>query len=65
MDETHTLEENIQKIEALIDAVHRLQIEKQNLVFDLIQYQLDSLDMLAHEASQSLDAIKFWMASKK
>ena len=64
MDETHTLEENLRKIEALIDAVHKLQQSKNDLVFDVIKYQLESLEALAVEARESLDAIRFWMASK-
>lgn len=58
MDRNHTLNENIEKIQALIDGVSKLQKMSNDLTFSAILFQLDSLKTLSDETFESLESIR-------
>lgn len=58
MDKNHSVEANLDKIQALIDAVNRLYKASNDLTFSAIMFQIDSLRSLSNETVQSLEAIR-------
>lgn len=58
MDENHTLKENFDKVEALIEGVAKLQKASNDLTFSAILFQLESLKVLSEETHESLETIK-------
>lgn len=58
MDENHSIEENLDKIQALIEAVVKLQKTSNDLTFSAILFQLESLKTLSEETFQSLEALR-------
>lgn len=59
MDSTHTTKENCKKVEALIAAVQRLNNQKAFYPTHILIHEIESLDALAAEAQESLDAIRY------
>lgn len=57
MDETHSVEENLEKIKALIDAVHKLYSVSNELTFSALLFQLETLKTLSEETFESLETI--------
>ena len=58
MDQTHTLKENLDKVESLIDAVVKLQKTSNDLTFSAILFQLESLKALSEETHESLQTVR-------
>jgi len=58
MDQNHTVRENLDKMEALIEAVGKLQKASNDLTFGAILFQLESLKVLAEETQQSLETVR-------
>ena len=58
MDETHTISENLNKVQALIDAVHQLYTASNELTFAALVYQIETLKVLSEESFESLEAVR-------
>ncbi len=65
MDETHSLEENLEKIQALIDAVHQLYKTSNDMTYAAIVFQLESLRTLSNETFESLEKIREIITQQK
>ena len=58
MDELHTIQENFDKVQSLIDAIGTLYEERDNFSHPALIFQLESLKTLSDEATESLDTLK-------
>ena len=58
MDETHTINENLNKVQALIDAIQQLYKASNDLTFGALVYQIETLKVLSEESFESLEAIR-------
>ncbi len=58
MDENHSIEENIAKIQALIEAVGKLYQVSNELTYSALVFQLQSLKTLSDETFESLETIR-------
>ena len=58
MDRNHTIRENLNKVEALINAVAKLQKASNDLTFNAILFQLDTLKVLSEETYESLQTVR-------
>jgi len=58
MDRTHTIKENLNKIEALIEAINRLNENRHELTNDALIFQIESVTSLSEETSESLQTIR-------
>ena len=58
MDRNHTIRENLNKVEALINAVAKLQEASNDLTFNAILFQLDTLKVLSEETYESLQTVR-------
>ena len=65
MDETHSIEENLEKIQALIDAVQRLYKTSNDMTYAAIVFQLESLRTLSNETFESLETIRNILLQQK
>jgi len=57
MDENHSVEENLEKIKALIDAVHKLYSVSNELTFSALLFQVETLKTLSEETFESLERV--------
>lgn len=64
MDQNHTVQENLDKVEALIEAVSMLQKASRDLTFSAILFQLQSLKVLAEETHESLKTVRTLLDKK-
>lgn len=58
MDELHTIRENFDKVQALIDAIESLYGERNTFSHPALIFQLETLKTLSDEATASLDTLK-------
>lgn len=59
MDELHTVRENCQKVEALVNAVEMMYDNRKHMPAGSWEYEIENLNQLAREARESLEAIRY------
>ncbi len=58
MDNNHTIYENLDKVEALIEAVNKLHGISKDLTFEAIKFQIETLKVLSDETAESLKTVR-------
>jgi len=58
MDELHTINENVEKVEALVSAITRLQATSATLTLEALLHQIESIKILSDEAFNSFETMK-------